>query len=422
MTSPGAVRLLVGRVGGTAGSLVAGQVVLGVTYIVGARSLAPAGLGIIATCFAISAVAGTVFDLGLNNHLLREVSGGATTTDTARGLIRTKRRAVPGLLVITVAACAAISPDPVAGVVLGLIAWLVWEAQTANALLRAQERFARASGAQLTGRVGGLVLTVALVSAGTDLALPLGLTASFAIEALIDRGFLGRAAAPRGPWPLLAVEQRRAVSFGLTNLAGIGQQLDTPVVAAAAGAAAAGIYAGAGRLLGPLLFLSAAMALVGLPWLARASAGSHGSGEPADPAARDAALRVEERRIARLAAALAVAPLVAGAAGIVVIPFLLGPEYARSGPTFAVLAVGAAISTVNQGLAITLQNRHRDAAVALAIGIGLVLGLVASAVLAALGGPVWAAAGFTVSQLWIVGRLAWVRSQVRAAAVSSVPR
>jgi uncharacterized membrane protein (Fun14 family) len=39
------------------------------------------------------------------------------------------------------------------------------------------------------------------------------------------------------------------------------------------------------------------------------------------------------------------------------------------------------------------------------IGIGLVLGLIATYALAVVGGPVWAAAGFTVSQFYIVAHL-----------------
>ncbi len=389
----GAGRLLAGRIGGVAGSLAFGQLLLGLTYIVAARRMDPAGLGLVATCFAISSIASTTFDLGLTTYLVRDVAAGELDMARARAVVAAKRRWLPLLLAPTVTASVLIMPWPVEGVVLGLVGWLVWEAQTANALLRAREQFTRAASAQLTGRALGLVTTFGLLFAGPpELALSVGLAISFAAEAVIDRAFLGgdrtRAAGLAELWTL----QRASVSFGLAALAGIGQQLDTPLVTAGGGLAAGGIYAGAGRLLGPLLFLSSSMALVGAPWLARAR---H------DPAA----LRVEERRISRLALVLCLGPVLAAAVGPALIPVLLGPAYAASGLAFSVLAVGAAFSTINQGMAIVLQNRGVERAVGVGIGIGLVLGLAATYVLAVLGGPVWAAAGFSVSQFYIVAHL-----------------
>ncbi len=386
----GAVRLLVGRVGGVAGSLVLGQVLVGLTYVFAARSMGPVGLGLVATCFAIGTIGSTVFDLGLTNYLVRETAAGHLTTARARALVRAKRRAVPVLLIPTTAAGILIMPSPAEGVVLGLVGWAVWEAQTANALLRAQERFSRAASAQLAGRLLGLATTLALLAAvPPELALAVGLVASFAVEALIDRAFLGPGRARAAGAREMVAIHRHTIAFGLVSLAAIGQQLDTPLVTLGGGAASGGIYAGAGRLLGPLLFLSSSLNLVGGPWLARAQ---H------DPAR----LVVEERRIARLAAVLAVGPLVAAALGPLLIPWILGSSFAESGPTFSVLAVGAAFSTINQGMATTLQNRGAERIVGTAISVGLGLGLASTFALAVVAGPVWAAAGFTVSQLYIV--------------------
>ncbi|WP_433029649.1 lipopolysaccharide biosynthesis protein [Actinomycetospora sp. CA-053990] len=396
---PAAARMLVGRVGGVAGSLVAGQVLLGLTYVFAARAITPEALGIVATCFAISVVSATVFDLGLMTYLVRESAGGRLDVAAARAVHRSKRRVLLPLALVSAGAGVVIAPDLATGLVLGAVAPLVWEAQSANALLRAQERFAQAATAQLLGRLGGLIVVVVLLLAGvTELALPIGLASSFAIEAVVDRLFLGRPSAGRAPWGELARAQRWSVSFGLAALASIGQQLDTPFVALGGGPAAAGIYAGAGRLLGPLLFLSSALALVGLPWLARA-----GDDE--------AGLRVEERRIGRVTAGICLAPLLAAVVGPPLIPLILGAQYEASGGTFAVLAVGAAVSTVNQGLALVLQNRGHQGVVARAVAIGLALGLVSTYALAVVGGPVWAAAGFVVSQLWIVVHLG-VRAHV----------
>lgn len=401
----GGGRLLVGRIGGVAGSLAFGQVLVGLTYVVAARSMSPAGLGLVATCFAISTIASTVFDLGVTTYLVREVASGELDTAGARALVAAKRRWLPLLVVPTTTAALLIMPSPVEGVVLGLVGWLVWEAQTANALLRARELFTRAASAQLTGRAVGLVTTLGLLLAGPpELALAVGLAISFLAEALIDRAFLGGVHAARAGARELWSVQRASVSFGLAALAGIGQQLDTPLVTTGGGLTAGGIYAGAGRLLGPLLFLSSSMALVGAPWLARARNDA-------------AALRVEERRISKLALVLCLGPLLAAAVGPWLIPVLLGAAYAASGLAFSVLAVGAAFSTVNQGMAIVLQNRGAERAVGVGIGVGLVLGLATTYVLAVLGGPVWAAAGFSVSQFYIVAHL-WVAKRRTARPVS----
>jgi O-antigen/teichoic acid export membrane protein len=386
-------RVLARRIGSVAGSLVLGQVMVGLTYVVAARRMEPSELGLVATCYAIATVASTVFDAGLTGYTIREVGGGDLTLRQARRLITAKRRLVPLLVLPSTVATLVITRDPVEGLVLGAIGWAVWEAQTGNALLRMEERFAKAVSAQLTGRALGLAVVGGLLLAiPPGRALSVGLATSFAVEALIDYVVLRRNARGAASQADLWAVHRRSYSFGIVALAGIGQQLDTPAVTWGGGPAAGGIYAGAGRLLGPLLFLSWSMALVGAPWLARARA---------DPAG----LRREERRIRLTSAALCLAPVGAAAAGPLIIPWVLGDQFAQSGWAFAVLAIGAGLSTLNQGLALILQNRGSEHFVGVTITIGLVTGLVATFVAAALGGPVWAAAGFVISQVYILTRL-----------------
>lgn len=389
-----AVSLLAGRIGGVAGALAASQLLVGLTYVLGARSMPPAGLGIIATCFAVATIAETVFDLGLTNHLVREIASHRLDGDEARALVRTKRLFGPLLTLPVLVVCLLVAPDPAVAVALALVAPCAWEAASANSLLRARERFSVAATGQLAGRASGVVATVVLLLSGVvALALPIGLVLGFAVEALVDRVFLGRSSGGRAPVDVLVRTQRASLSFGLAAIAAMGQFLDTPLVAAGGGAADAGLYAGAGRLLGPLLFLSSALAMVGLPWLAAAGR---------DPER----MRAEERRIARVSSVIALAPLGTAALGPLVIPWVLGEAYAASGSVFAVLAVGAVFSTLNQGMAIVLQNRGHESSVARAIAIGLVLGLVLTYVLAALAGPVWAAAGYAASQIYMVAHLA----------------
>ncbi|MFC5141963.1 hypothetical protein ACFPK1_27265 [Actinomycetospora rhizophila] len=169
-----------------------------------------------------------------------------------------------------------------------------------------------------------------------------------------------------------------------------------------AGAFQGGLYAAAGRLIGPLTFLATSLQLVAAPWLARAGT---------DPDA----LHAEERRVIKVGAALAVAPLLVALAGPPLIPLLLGEEYARSGTVFAVLAIGAAVVTLNQPPAIIAQTRGHQRGVATAIAVGLAFGLAATLVLASLGGAVWAAAGYVVSQVIIFVLLCVVARRARRA-------
>ncbi len=349
----GPLSLFLGRIGGVAGALVVGQVVLGVTYVVGARSISPATLGLVATCAAIGQVAATVVDLGLINYLVREAAAGRLDEARARAVVAGKRPwALVLLLVVGLGPSLVIAPSVPSAVLLAFVGIGVWEAQNANGLLRAREQFARASTGQLAGRVAGLVVAsiLALLGAG-ELALAAALPLSFLFEAGLDRVFLGPAGERRRPVGELVGHHRESLGFGLANLAASAQQLDTPLVTAGAGAFQAGLYAAGGRLLGPLTFLANSLGLVASPWLARAGAD-------------DEALRGEERRVLRVGAALCLAPLVAALAGPPLIPLLLGPEYASSGTVFAILAIGAAVVTLNQPFAVIAQNRGHQRAVA----------------------------------------------------------
>lgn len=405
----GALSVLIGRLTGVAGSLVLGQLFVGLTYVVAARGLTPAQLGLIATCTAIGTIGSTVFDAGLNALLVREIASGNLTLPDARAFVRTKRRLVGLLVVPTLVACVLIAPTVPMGLILGLLGVGVWEAQTANALLRADHRFARAATSQIVGRgLGLLVVLGSTLVEQTEIGLPVGLVLSFALEAAIDRVALGAAGVRARPQRDAVPFYREGIGYGLSSLAASAQQLDTPLVAMGGGATTAGLYAAAGRLINPLAFLANALGLVGGPWLADARN---------DPAR----LHAEERRFLRIAAVVCLAPLVAGAAGPWLIPFLLGDEYAASGTVFVVLAVGSMIASMNQPLAIIAQNRGRQRSVALAVGVGLGIGLVATYLFSALGGAVWAAVGLVVSQLYIVVHLGMMVIRLRRSAPDPEP-
>ncbi|MDD7942856.1 oligosaccharide flippase family protein [Actinomycetospora lutea] len=405
-----ALGLLLGRLFGVAGALAAGQLIVGLIYLVGARAITPATLGLIATCVAVATIGSTVFDAGLTALLIREVAAGALERQRAAAIVGAKRRWTPVLALATFPACLAIAPTVATGLLLGCLGVVMWEAQTGNGLLRARERFTLAATAQVSGRAVGLAVVALMVAVEhPDLALPLALVAAFLLEAVLARVFLGARSARPTSQREAAPYYRAAISYGLASLAASAQQLDTPLVALGAGAAGAGLYAAAGRLLGPLGFLATSLGLVAAPWLARAR--------------RDElSLRHEERRVFRIAWLLAAAPLGAALVGPPLLPVLLGPEYAASGVVLSVLALGSVVSTLNQPMSIILQNRGRQGITAIAISIGLGIGLVATLVLATVGGAVGAAIGFGLSQVYILIHLALAVRSVRLGKATSPPR
>ena len=398
----GTISRLLGRLGGVAGSLVLGQVIVGLTYVLAARAISPAELGVVATCAAIGTIGATLFDAGLISLLVREVAGGTLSVQEARAVSCGKRRLIAVMFVPALVADMVITPSVAMGVILSFLGPAIWEAQTANGLLRAEGRFSRAVTGQLGGRLIGLGLVVLLSMTGwQEFALPTALVFAFATEAVVDRLFLGRAMAERRTLRATRGLHREGIGYGLTSLAASAQQLDTPLVALGAGLSEAGLYAAAGRLLGPLNFLATSLGMVAAPWLAEARADG-------------AKLRAEENRVIRVGACLCLAPLLAAAVGPVLLPLVLGAQYRASGAVFAILALGSVLSSANQPLAIIAQNRGAQQNVALAVCVGLGLGLVATYGLALAGGATWAAAALLVSQLYILVHLGLTVRRLRS--------
>ncbi|WP_425604897.1 lipopolysaccharide biosynthesis protein [Actinomycetospora termitidis] len=395
---PSRLRVLLQRVVGIALSTVAAQALTGLVFVVAARNLSPGEFGVTAVLISIGAISAVFLDGGLNLSHVKEISAGARSVGKSQDLNRAKRP------MVLAAAC-------VEGFVLFLLQfpwplilvfvlqlWFLWESQSANALLRAKELFRRSAVGQIAGRLAGLVSTLifgSLLFRAEYLLVALAI--GYLTEAILDRVLLPRDCKKTKVEPTslraLASTHRASLSYGMTSLSASTQQLDTPMVAAGAGAVEAGVYAAAGRLIGPLNFAGAALAMVALPWLSR---------EQSDEDRR----HLEERRVVRLAVFLALLPLAAGAVGYLALPYILGAEYAGSGATFSVLACGAAVSTLNQAPATALQARGRQRVVAFSVAIGLSVGVLGTLAFAYLGGAVLAAFALLVSQTLILFALA----------------
>jgi O-antigen/teichoic acid export membrane protein len=393
------------RVFGMAAALAFSQILVGVAYVIAARSLGPSRFGSYTTAIALSMAAVALFDFGLSGFIVRELASERLTVGAVAVALRHKRHLAWSVVVPVSAAAFVILHNAAAAVSIGLAFVATWEAQTLNGLLRSRHRFVAGSVGQIAGRtvVLGVVAGFA-ATGGNEALLAVGLLSGWAIEAATDRVLLG-GITPTRPAASLMRLQRRAVSYGLTSLAASAQQLDTPLVAIGGGVVSAGLYAAAARLLGPLGVLSQSLSGVAGPWLARSQDS-------------EALLRQEERRVWIVTWVVALVPLLATVAGPVLLPRILGRSYAASGRVVGILAIGCVVSALNQGAAVMLQGRLAQRWVAVGVAIGLAVGLGATLWFSSLGGAVGAAWGFTVSQLVILAllhmRLRRLRREARA--------
>lgn len=384
-------RVLLRRVATVVGTTVVAQALTALTYVIAARALGPALFGKVAVAISVGAIGVVVYDLGLNDMMTREVAATRIRVYDARRVLSTKRLFAPLLLAPVIAAAFLAGLHIWDATFYALVSWALWEAQASGALLRGTERFGAANSCQILGRLAGVLMALVLQITGTWTALlfALCLLLSNVFEAVTGRFMLGANHDPvLGDALRLGRTQRAAVSFGLTSLSASAQQLDTPIVALGGGVIEAGVYAAAGRLIGPLNLAGASLRLVSIPWLSRAQK---------SPRTRQR----EELRVEILAIALSCLPIIAGIIGLHAIPTLLGLAYQRAGEAFLVLAFGAAFSTWNQGLAAILQSRRAQKAVAAVVATGLMVGLAATYLMSMWRGAVGAAYGLVVSQVFI---------------------
>jgi len=182
-------------------------------------------------------------------------------------------------------------------------------------------------------------------------------------------------------WPFLAA-----------NLTGQARTLDVSVVALVLGAAHAGLYAAAVKLVQPLLLVPQSLAAVVMPHATRL--------EPA--AARRLGARLAVMFLACLVPAV---PVVLLAEDVVVL--VMGPGYAGAGPALGWALAGLPFLALSASLGAILQGQGRERLVAV-VGAGLAVAMfpaiVAGALLGGIGG---AAAGLGATFAVRSGVLAW---------------
>jgi O-antigen/teichoic acid export membrane protein len=354
--------------------------VQGATYIVAARSVSPASFGVVLAALAIASASLALLDLGLSSYSMRELAGGRLDARQLRTIIEVRATAV------------------VIGVAVWLIAASVFEqrAVVVAAYLASESLFGYVSALAVAGgRITGVaVVTVAarastLVGVVLGLSLPSSLAIGSAIGVVLLRIDLSQlpSAPPETPTLGPRVTLRRARPFFASSLLAQASNLDTTLVAATAGSAAASFYGLPSRLTTPLGTLAHSFAQVVLRKAARAHADDD-----------RVALGEIRRSIVRFglvsAVVLGVGALVAGP----VIPAVLGHSYTAAVTPLRVIVVAVAINALNNPLSSLLDGAGRARDTARVLAIAVPLGLLGVAIGAQLGGAATAGWGLVLMQ------------------------
>lgn len=373
--------------------LLLAQVLTAAFYLLAARAADPSAFGPVMATFGLTILLVQTLDLGLNSltiRLLAEVGPGATSAafqETLGIKLLLLLAVLPAWFVAT-----SVLPGSSDGMVRLSATGYLGAAVLSGTLLvpaHAAQRMVPIALAAVLDKLTGLLALILLLAAGlrVDRAVALALLGGAALSAVFASGLVPRRSL-RPSWSRAATARllRSSVAFGLAGFAGQLQKADVAIVEGVAGPAAAGIFSGPARLIGPMGTLPNALSAALFPRVA---------GAPRDRLiARDA-----QRTIVAVSGANAL--LLAGlalAAGPVV-ALVLGPQWLASVDVLRVYAIAMAVFSFNGPLAVLLQARGHERYVGQALVTTVLLGLVVTAVGGATAGAMGAALGFLVCQL-----------------------
>lgn len=367
------------------------QVMVAVIYILTARDTDPSAYGVVVVAIALGTAGAGLLDFGSNALWTREMASGRTSAGEL-GSRMTVKLAV-AMAVALGAAAIVVWIDPIY-LASGVILFTVLLGQTFLVPLRALRRGETVALLLLVERAVAVAVFGALLLARVEpiAALWVSLAVGTLILAVAAHAMTPRherlrlfARRPRNSW-----EGTR--HYGASAVAASAQQLDLPLLGAVAGPVAAGLYGAVNRWTQPLQLLSYAFSSAASPFLAQAEGWAH-------------ARRMVARASWMLFLAVAVCLVLAVGAPLLV-PLLLGSEYAGSSAVLQWLAVGTIPTIFTQPIAAALQARQYDHLVSIpwlscvAIQLSLVVAL--GPILGALG----AAIAFTTLQTLLLLALA----------------
>ncbi|MGC0249403.1 lipopolysaccharide biosynthesis protein [Pseudactinotalea sp. Z1748] len=300
-----------------------------IVLIVLARALGPSAFGTFAVMTAIGGVLITLLGFGTRARALRLLA-----SDSTPGIANTLL-VIRSLTAIVIATLLAIISTTVVGITQSMAlagaAYVAAEGIRSfiqNILLGIQQR-RRANQLEilrpvLSGSGLGLAIWLDINPAG---GYAVGLVGIALLSYISVRGSL------RGFWPILATMRSSYGYWASTSLISL-QQLDIPIVGLVSSATMSGLFAGASRLSNPLNIAAASILAIITPELSAAKDSQH-----------QRLVFLQGRRIVfwLVLTFLFLSPL-SGLIG----PFLLGPEYARSGPLFVGLIVAVGFDAASQ--------------------------------------------------------------------------
>jgi O-antigen/teichoic acid export membrane protein len=332
-------------------------VVYGVATVLVARHVGPSVFGQLAVGTIFALVGADVLDLGRNSLLVRmQAQGLVPTRELSRRLIMTKLAWSPVLLIALLVASLVMTHHVHLYMLLFYvygISYTIW--QTLVTPFRGEAELMRVSSCAAQERL----ITLGVVLAGQSLLGPATLAVGLALGSLSVCARLTRTPFRDGPAPMSMREFTRASRpFAVVSLTSDAQQLDVPLVVAAGGTVAAGIFAAASRLIGPLSLVVVQTSQLVFARAARVD----------DPL---------KRRQAVLFVAGIAAIYVPGLALVSwrsddLIGLLLGPRYAESAHLLGYISIGVVLTILTYPLTAWMQGRGRSKVAAVASTSALV--------------------------------------------------
>lgn len=366
------------------------QVIVAVMYIITARNAGPESYGQVVAAIALGGSALGFFDFGTSAFWIRERASDRMTLETFSA--RVTRKLSIALVLFAVALIIAIIwfPQFVPSCAVFLAGTVT---QTSMVPLRAARRGEVVAMLSIVERAAAVpVFAIALVVKADPLqalwiSLTIG-TLTAGLSAYLASGAVGRA---HFRWRRGSNPWQGSRYYGVSALATSAQQLDLPVLTAAAGPVAGGIYGGVNRWTQPMGLLANAFSSASAPFIAHAED-----------------WKSTQKLVTRAAWLLMLAVGVCITLAVLapwLVGLLLGPEFSGSAVVLQLLAVGTIPVIINQPLAAALQARRYDHLVA---GVYLPSVLVQLGLVFALGsslGAVGAAIAFCVLQILMLSSL-----------------
>jgi O-antigen/teichoic acid export membrane protein len=323
-----------------------GQVITAVLFLLTAREAGREDFGRAAVVISIGTLLQALVDFGLTPHCVREIARGRMSVDEVSGRLLGK------LLFVAAAGVVGAAVGQILGA--GHLAWAIPVVAVGLAWSQSSQVVLRGNG--LMGRAGTVIALERLMAAAIfALFLGFGMSPASVLPWSIGLGCVIAGAV--GWWlapPDCRLRRTRHVgdpwegsrAYGTFMGAVTLQNLDLSLLSLVAGSGAAGAYGAVNRWVSPLGLLGNAVSASAVTSFARA---------------RHVVTAIRELRwaVAMLLIAIA-ASLGVAAWGDEIAISLLGSDYRDSGPALTYLALGMAVSILNQPLAGLLMFGTND--------------------------------------------------------------